>query len=140
MNKIALLLLLVSGVALADGPIVNSSAVNLTKEQLGNAGPPAALVTVGTEAALGVGDSMFHAPQYLPYQPTAATIWPRVVEVPCVRANDGSLTCDGYHWLPEMGRAEYLFIIPKVKEVPPPKVITVEKKVFIEVPVKKKKE
>jgi hypothetical protein len=136
MKTTALILLLVSSsAALADGPVVN-----LTKEQLGNAGPPAAAVTVGNEAALGVGDSMYHAPQYLPYHPTAATIWPRVVEVPCIKAEDGTLTCEGFHWLPEMGRAEYLFVIPKVKEVPPPKVVTVEKKVFIEVPVKKKKE
>lgn len=59
----------------------------------------------GTENAQPVGDlGVWHAPQYLPGFPTSATIWPRVVEVPCV--ND---VCAGYSITPAMGRGEYLF-------------------------------
>lgn len=54
----------------------------------------------------------------------------------------GSLTCDGFHWAPELGRGEYLFVIPHVKEMPQPVVVerVVEKKIFVEVPVKPKHE
>jgi hypothetical protein len=59
----------------------------------------------GTENADPVGDlGVWHAPQYLPGFPTAATIWPRVVDVPCVHE-----VCAGYSITPAMGRGEYLF-------------------------------
>jgi len=59
----------------------------------------------GTENAQPVGDfGVWHAPQYLPGYPTSATIWPRVVEVPCI--ND---LCSGYAVTPALGRGEYLF-------------------------------
>jgi hypothetical protein len=54
--------------------------------------------------------------------------------------------CDGYNWLPAMGRGEYLYIRPYVKVAAPAVTVEkivpviVERKVFIEVPVKKKKE
>ncbi len=88
-------------------------------------------------------DGTLHVPQYLPGNPTAATIWPRVVDVNCTKNVDGNvLTCEGYHWLPEMGRGEYLLLHPVVVE--PPKPIIVEKTkvvtVIKEVPVKKKHE
>lgn len=60
------------------------------------------------ENAKQVGNyGVYHAPQYMPGYPTAATIWARVIEVKCV-----GLRCDGYNWSPEMGRGEYLFIKP----------------------------
>lgn len=37
--------------------------------------------------------------KFLPYHPTAATIWPRTVQI-----NEGE------HWNPAMGRMEYLYI------------------------------
>ncbi|HEY2255869.1 MAG TPA: hypothetical protein VGI11_09550 [Variovorax sp.] len=59
----------------------------------------------GIENAEPVGDlGVWHAPQYLPGFPTAATIWPRVVDVPCVKD-----VCAGYSITPAMGRGEYLF-------------------------------
>ena len=84
---------------------------------------------------------VLHVPQYLPGFPTAATIWPRIVEVNC-ESNKGQLQCEGFHWTPDMGRAEYLFITPKVVEKPAPVIVEkiVEKKVLVEVPVKKKPE
>lgn len=91
-----------------------------------------------------IGSDILHAPQYLPYHPTAATIWPRVVRVPCAK-HGTSLTCEGYHWTPDMGRAEYLYITPVVTKPLEPVIIT--EKVMVpgpvilkEVPVKKKRE
>jgi hypothetical protein len=65
----------------------------------------------GLENATLVFDNVYHVPQYMPGFPTAATLWPRVVEVPCRRVGAG-LQCDGYNWTPRMGRAEYLFFVP----------------------------
>jgi hypothetical protein len=58
-----------------------------------------------------------------------------VVDVKCTKAGE-VLTCEGYHWTPEMGRAEYLLVHPVVVEPPKPKVIVKEKIVYKEVPVK----
>ena len=60
------------------------------------------------DVATQVGDyGVYHAPQYMPGYPTAATIWPRVVEVKC--QND---VCEGYQNTPALGRGEYLFFKP----------------------------
>jgi hypothetical protein len=65
----------------------------------------------GTDQAEPVGDlGVWHVPQYLPGYPTAATIWPRVVVIPC-RAE----LCGGYEITPELGRGEYLFFRPAEK-------------------------
>lgn len=62
----------------------------------------------GIENARVVGDyGVWHAPQYMPGFPTAATIWPRVVEVRC-RGD----RCSGYENSPAVGRGEYLFFRP----------------------------
>jgi len=70
------------------------------------------------ENALEVFNGVLHAPQYMPGYPTAATIWPRVIEVPCTKDTVGDLKCAGYQWTPNLGRGEYLFIAPKVVEEP----------------------
>ena len=54
------------------------------------------------------GLGVWHVPQYLPGFPTAATVWPRVVSVRC----KGGL-CEGYVITPELGRGEYLFVVPR---------------------------
>ena len=60
------------------------------------------------DVAIPVGDyGVYHVPQYMPGFPTAATIWPRVVEVKC--QND---LCEGYENTPAIGRGEYLFFKP----------------------------
>lgn len=105
--------------------------VTVESRQFGSGTPG----SVGSQVAAPVGDTgLVHTPQYLPGSPTAATIYPRVIEVNCVKLADGNAKCDGYNWLPEMGRGEYLFIKPRIVEAPRP--VTVIK----EVPVKKKKE
>jgi hypothetical protein len=79
----------------------------------------------------------------MPAYPTAAVLWARVIEVPCVKVASG-LKCDGYTWRPELGRAEYLFIKPVVVQAPTVITNTVIKEVPIvvlkEVPAKPKKE
>jgi len=65
----------------------------------------------GVENAIQWDDDIYHAPQYMPGYPTAATIFPRAVSVLCTK-NASGIHCKGYNWLPEMGRAEYLMIRP----------------------------
>lgn len=73
---------------------------------------------VGFEPAVHLGDGVYHAPQYMPFYPTAGVIWPRVVEVECEKADD-VFSCNGYDWLPALGRGEYLYIRPFTKVAPP---------------------
>jgi hypothetical protein len=78
----------------------------------------------------------------MPNYPTAAPIWPRVIEVPCTKT-DTVLKCDGYTWQPKLGRGEYLFITPIITKEPEAVVKTVVipgKTVYVEVPVKPKKQ
>jgi hypothetical protein len=128
-------------------PIPAGSTVVL-RHQLGSGTPG----FTGFEPATHMGEGIYHAPQYMPSYPTAAALWPRVVEVECERTPNGAFSCNGYDWLPALGRGEYLYIRPMVKVVAPPVVVEkivrvpvptpviVERKVFIEVPVKKKGE
>lgn len=107
--------------------------VGVNRTPLGSGAPG----TVGGEVASPVMDGMLHAPQYMPGYPTAATIFPRVVDVPCTKTAKGDLQCDGYNWMPDMGRGEYLFVRPHLVEAAKPVVpITIIK----EVPKKKKGE
>lgn len=104
-------------------------------------------------ATLVLDNNIFHAPQYMPQYPTAATIWPRVVEVKCVRVgtsvvasvntagvvygatNEPMLQCEGYDSLPALGRGEYLFFKPVIAQAVP---IEVRERIILkEVPVKK---
>ncbi len=72
----------------------------------------------GFEKATPVYNNIYHVPQYMPGYPTAAIIWPRVIEVPCRKVEAG-LQCDGYNWTPNMGRAEYLYFMPVLAAVVP---------------------
>ena len=63
------------------------------------------------ENAQSVYEGIYHAPQYMPGYPTAAVIWPKIIAVPCTKEND-KITCRGYTWIPEYGRAEYLYFVP----------------------------
>lgn len=65
----------------------------------------------GYEDASEVYNNLYHAPQYMPFFPTAATIWPRVIEVPCTTSG-ADVICERYYWRPEYGRGEYLFFTP----------------------------
>lgn len=76
---------------------------------------------------VGEHEGIYHVPGYLPGHPTAATIWPRVVEVKCKKG-----LCDGPQWTPALGRGEYLYVQavhePEPVKPPPPPVI-LEKKI-----------
>ncbi len=127
-----------------------AAQVDLSKHVLGSGTP--AFNASGYENAkivenTRVENKILHSPQYMPNYPTAAPIWPRVVEVPCTKAANGDLKCEGYNWAPSMGRGEYLFVTPVVKEAPKATVVkeTVvvpgpERVIIKEVPVKKIKE
>jgi hypothetical protein len=84
----------------------------------GTPGTQGTPVVVMTEATSALPDGLYYAPQYLPGYPTAAVIWPRVVDVECAKTKAGNVACEGYNWLPEYGRGEYLLIRPHVKAEP----------------------
>lgn len=135
-------------VALAVSSTAFAADVNVGKAVLGSGTP--VNEASGFENAKVVNNAkvennILHAPQYMPNYPTAATLWPRVVEVPCTKATNGDLNCAGYNWNPALGRGEYLFVSPRiVKEATPTVVVLPGKEtvreVLVEVPVKKKKE
>lgn len=118
---------------------------DMIKNELYGSGTPG---EGGYEQAIKIDNDIYHAPQYLPYSPTSATIYPRVIEVPCTlepssEHTNGVLNCEGYHWNPSMGRAEYLFFSPKIiaKQEPIIKEVQIPGPViYKEVPVKKKRE
>ena len=110
MKKLLAIMLIatVSGAAIAD-------TVNVRQHDFGSGVPG----SDGSTAATSVlPEGLYYVPQYLPGNPTAATIWPRVIDVKCVKAADGGANCEGYNWLPEYGRGEYLLIRPIVIEPP----------------------
>lgn len=98
----------------------------------------------GIENALRMDNDIYHAPQYLPNFPTAASIWPRVVEVPCKELVDHSLVCEGFNWTPKMGRGEYLFFKPTIVPAQPQIVERIIERqgpplvILKEVPIKRK--
>lgn len=81
-------------------------------------------------------DGIYFTPQYLPGFPTAATIWPRVVDVKCKKIGIDTV-CDGYQWRPEYGRGEYLMFRPVIQKQQP---LAKPRIVYVEVPPKKKKQ
>lgn len=98
-------------VAILTMGMATAADVTIQRHEYGSGTPG----TTGVENAVPVGNNLYFAPQYMPGFPTAAQIYPRVIDVPCTMAND-VLNCDGYNWLPSMGRAEYLLIKPVIKK------------------------
>lgn len=82
-------------------------------------------VVVYTQSSTALPDGLFYVPQYLPGYPTAAVIFPRVIDVNCIQKDGGPVKCEGYNWMPELGRGEYLLVRPNVKVIntPAPKVV-----------------
>lgn len=97
-------------------PII-AQQVNIGRQSGGSGSPE----FTGVEQATHWDNDIYHAPQYMPGYPTAATLWPRVVDVDC-EENGKVLNCNGYHWTPNMGRGEYLMIHPVI--TPKPDVVT----------------
>jgi len=106
-----------AGVAFANAPPI------LIQEHSFGSGLPGS--TGATQSTSSLPDGLFYAPQYLPGYPTAAIIWPRVIDVNCTTIPTGEVKCDGYNWVPEYGRGEYLLIRPTIVQPIEPKVIEV---------------
>lgn len=81
--------------------------------------------------------AIYHALTYLPGSPTAATIYPRVVDVECSKNAQGNFSCGGFNWRQELGRAEYLFVRPVLAKEQPVKEVVVVKEVVKVVEVEK---
>lgn len=116
---LALLAGLASGAALAHhtGPEA-APRLWVQRTPLGS-GTPAAGPSVGHERTARVADDSQHVPNTLPGHPTAATIWPREVEVGCDVDAQGRWWCDGYDVHPALGRGEYIYVRP-VRRAPAP--------------------
>jgi hypothetical protein len=114
-----IVLALVSTVAMAQAEVL------VTNQPFGTGvpGDPAS-----TTQAQHVFDGLYHVPQYLPGNPTAAQINIRVVDVKCIKTKEAKLLCDGYNLIPAVGRGEYVLIRPRVVESITPTVIYKESK------------
>lgn len=123
-------------IGLCVAPVFAGGNVIVHRQEYGTGQPS----QVGVEQAFKLPDGTYHTPQYLPGYPTSSTIFPRIVEVECVKQESGNLNCVGYNWSPDMGRAEYLLIRPRVKELTTPIVIERKVEVIKEVPAKKIRE
>jgi len=115
-----------------------AQSVTVSREAYGSGQPNA----TGVENATKWENDIYHAPQYMPGYPTAAIIYPRIVDVQCTKSvTYGTLQCKGYNWSPEMGRGEYLMIHTVITQPPAPVVITntVTNTIVREIPVTTKK-
>ena len=113
------LLSLAAGLCAAQGD-AHGIVVNVHRMPLGSGTPKAGQIG-GTQLARLVAEGDYHVPNYMPGYPTAATIWPRGIEVECVRdASTDGLVCDGYAVHPSLGRGEYIYIRPLMHAEPPP--------------------
>ena len=145
-KKVVLGALLVILAALVIPQVASADATFIETRQLGSGTPGNDLVDESKVVSKGPDGEIYHSPQYMSGFPTAATIWPRVVEVECmmVDAKPGDknqervMVCDGYAWQPKFGRGEYLFFHPKLKVAPKPAECCKSAPVIIykEVPVK----
>lgn len=101
-----------AGAAAKPGAVMGAGPrnVRIGRVLLGS-GEPGVDSGAGLEDASEVYNNLYHAPQYMPFFPTAATIWPRVIEVPCTTSG-ADVVCERYYWRPEYGRGEYLFFTP----------------------------
>jgi hypothetical protein len=120
MKKLLPLLMLVcAGSVLAQTSLnslndqANGGTFKVLKVQLGSGIPNAVAQNDSLfEPAVNMGNGLYHVPGYMPYYPTAASIWPRVVQVHCNTQQE----CDGYTVTPGLGRGEYVFIQPIVSK------------------------
>jgi hypothetical protein len=124
-------LMLAAIFAVVAGSVV-AQQVSVGRNVLGS-GVPGAMGSEQT-TVWDATNNIFHSPQYLPGYPTAATLWPRVIDVKCKKV-DGNLNCDGYNWMPEYGRGEYLMIHPVIVNEPAITGITIINNPVKEVPV-----
>lgn len=92
--------------------------IMVTRVPMGS-GVPSPGVTSGYSEALPVSDGLYHVPGYLPYQSTAASLWPRVITVNC-KQTEGTWYCSGYHIDGVLGRGEDVYVRPEFLRVAAP--------------------
>ena len=113
---------------------ISAQPVNVSRETLGSGQPN----STGIENATKWDNDIYHAPQYMPGYPTAAVLYPRIVDVRCTK-DENVINCKGYNWIPDMGRGEYLMIrtniVPEVNPVAPI-IVTNTVTIIKEVPVR----
>jgi hypothetical protein len=85
-----------------------SASVKIRAVPLGSGTPSIGALNAGSYTnARSLGNGLYQVPGYMPGYPTAATIFPRVVQVRC-----GADGCEGYTITPAIGRGEYVFVQP----------------------------
>jgi hypothetical protein len=91
-------------------PLDDPQVLLVARIPLGS-GAPSPGETTGYSEALPVSDGLYHVPGYLPYESTAASLWPRVVDVNC-RDTSGTWYCSGYRVDGILGRGEDIYVRP----------------------------
>jgi hypothetical protein len=128
MKMLLLALSLASTQVLAQETISNGGmlpgdppVIMVTRVSMGS-GIPSPGATGGYSAALPVSDGLYHVPGYLPYESTAASLWPRVVTVQCRQTAD-TWYCSGYHVDGVLGRGEDVYVRPEFQRVVAPVIL-----------------
>jgi hypothetical protein len=105
-------------------PVDSPPAIEVANIPMGS-GVPSVGQSTGYTEATPVADGLYHVPGYMPYQSTAETIWPRVVNVRCTN-KEGEWYCTGYHVDGVLERGEDIYVRPQfinvVASVPAAKV------------------
>lgn len=124
-----------SGVYAHNATIQHKPVVYVKDEAYGTGAPG----THGYTKAVPLPGGMYFVPQYMPGEPSAETLYPRVVNIPCKKATNGDLYCGGFHWLPSMGPTQFLFVEPVIVHAKKPTVVVVKqtRTILKEVPIKK---
>ena len=116
--------------------IPNRSTIVYVKDEAFGSGAPG---TRGYTKATRLPGGIYFVPQYLPGNPTAGVVYPRVINVPCKVGANNTLYCDGFHWLPSMGQGQFLFVQPVIVHAKKPIIVVVKqtRTILKEVPIKK---
>jgi hypothetical protein len=105
-------------------PSGDPSDIMVARVPMGS-GTPSVGETSGYDEATPVADGLYHVPGFLPYESSAASMWPRVVNVKC-HSQDGEWYCTGYHIDGVLERGEDVYVRPQfIKVVTPVVPITV---------------
>jgi hypothetical protein len=82
----------------------------------GGSGVPSGGQSVGYSEATPVSDGLYQVPGFMPYEPSAGTMWPRVIDVKCM-SKAGVWYCTGYHIDGVLGRGEDIYVRPEFVKV-----------------------
>jgi len=91
-------------------PVGDPASIEVANVPMGS-GVPSGGQTIGYSEATPVSDGLYEVPGFLPYDPSAGTVWPRVVDVRCID-KAGTWYCTGYHIDGVLGRGEDIYVRP----------------------------